>query len=183
MSEPKPTDPVTHMQLREYLLKYVPVEELANYPTLVSLADAMEGVATVEELQAQGREMMASFVAKYEAREERFKDFTLVAWAAAIRHEMHEADNGLRRETVRLRAETKATIDKFSADIASQFRAYEERMRDYMRALFEPLKDTAERVTKLEELVPRVERLESKVFAPKRASQAPKRRRTPAKRR
>lgn len=54
MSEPKPTDPVTHMQLREYLHKYVPVEELANYVTLVELADKMEGVATVEELAEQG---------------------------------------------------------------------------------------------------------------------------------
>jgi hypothetical protein len=142
----------------------------------MSEPNAMEGVATVEELQAQGREMMASFVAKYEAREERFKDFTLAAWAAAIRHEMHKADNELRRETVRLHAETKASIDKFSADMASQFRAYEERMRDYMRAVFEPLKDTAERVAKLEQLVPRLERLEAKVFAPRRSSRPTKRR-------
>jgi hypothetical protein len=45
-----------------------------------------------------------------------------------------------------------------------------------MRAVFEPLKDTAERVAKLEQLVPRLERLEAKVFAPRRSSRPTKRR-------
>ena len=98
MSKPLPTDPVTHMQLREYLLSYVPVDELPKYATLVELADKLEGVATVEELRESGRAMMADFEAKYAAREERFQDYTLVAWAQAIRHEMHEADAQLHRD-------------------------------------------------------------------------------------
>jgi hypothetical protein len=72
---------------------------------------------------------------------------------------MHEADTQLRRET-------KTAIDNFSADIASQFRAYEERMRDFLRALMDPHHGVPERVTGLEA---RVERLEAKVLAPKRS--------------
>jgi hypothetical protein len=60
--------------------------------------------------------------------------------------------------------------------MARQLQAYDERMRDYTRALLEPHDGVPERVTKLEELEPRVERLEAKVFAPKRRRRVAKRR-------
>jgi len=83
------------------------------------------------------------------------------------RRELHEA---LEAWAAILTANISASI---TAEMARQFQAYDERNRDYMRALLEPHDGVPERVTKLEEeLVPRVEKLEARVFASKRSRPA-----------
>jgi hypothetical protein len=103
------------MQLREYLLQMVPVEELTKYPTLVELAEKTE--ATVEELRAQGRAMMSDFEARYAAREAKYESYTLVAWAAAIRQEMQKADAKLRDEMQKADATYRAEMHEANASL------------------------------------------------------------------
>lgn len=114
------------------------------------------------------REELANYPTRAELHE------ALGIWAAEIERRVTVSVSA--ELSAQLGAQLSAHISAQNAEIARQFRASEERMRDFMRACLEPHDGVPERVTTLEELVPRVERLETKVFAPKR-------RRRPAKRR
>ena len=125
-------------------------EELAKLPSREDLAKhpTREDLAK-HPTREELREVLREEFANYPTRTELHE--TLGIWAAELER-------------------------RISAEMARLFGAYDERMRDYTRALLEPHDRVPERVTKLEELEPRVERLEAKVFAPKRRRRVAKRR-------
>ena len=155
--EPEMDAPVTRRELREELANLPTREELAKYPTRDDLRQELANYPTRKEL--------------HEA---------LDIWGTELERRItaNVTANVTASVTANVTANVTASLSaSLSAEMARQFQAYDERMRDYTRALLEPHDGVPERVTKIEqELVPRVERLEAKVFAPKRSSRPTKRR-------
>jgi hypothetical protein len=116
------------------------------------------------------REELANYPTRKELHE------SLEAWAHVLIERMDKQGAQITAQlSAQLSAQMSAAFSVQNEEIARQFRASEERMRDFMRACLEPHDGVPERVTKLEELRPRVERLEAKVFAPKRRRAAKRR--------